>query len=331
MQMSTEMQEATSGGEGMAGQEASLPAVLVCAADERYAMPLGVMLESVFAHASPACRIDVYIIDCGLRELTRAQIDSQTRSNLHLHWRPSVRSPELGEPLWGHVSGATYERLIIERYLPERIRRALWLDCDLLILDDVTALFRVPLQGRTLLAVRDPFIARVSSRFGVRDWRKFGLAPHDPYFNAGVMLVDLERWRRTAVATRATDYLREHGRKVYFNEQEALNAVIGKDWAPLDDRWNVSANPFHARRQHPGGGSPAIVHFAGRVKPWQVPDLGEMQECYFNQLDRTPWRGIRPQPTVRNRLLSWYVKSRLRHLTYWLENQHLWLSHLWGS
>ncbi len=95
------------------------PVVVICAADELYAMPLGVMLESLSSHANPARQIDVYIIDCGLTGSARSRINTQARLNLHVHWRPSTRSPDIGDPLWGHVSGATYERLLIEKYLPE--------------------------------------------------------------------------------------------------------------------------------------------------------------------------------------------------------------------
>jgi len=99
----------------------------VCAADDRYAMPLGVMLESLSSHANPLRRIDVNIIDCGISDSARMRINEQVRPNLHIHWRPSTRSPDIGDPSWGHVSGATYERLLIGEYLPDDTTVALWL------------------------------------------------------------------------------------------------------------------------------------------------------------------------------------------------------------
>jgi lipopolysaccharide biosynthesis glycosyltransferase len=157
-----------------------------------------------------------------------------------------------------------------------------------------------------------------------------GLAGNQPYFNAGVMLIDMANWRANAIAERALQHLRRYGKRVFFRDQEALNAVIGSNWDPLEDRWNVSANPFHAKQQHLGNHKPAIIHFAGRIKPWNLPDLGAAQDLYFQQLDMTVWRGIRPERTARKRLLSWYAGSRLRTLTYPLENQHLRLIHYLG-
>lgn len=325
-----EIPGSTSNSEHPAIPATTIPIVVICAADELYAIPLGVMLDSLSAHANPARRIDVYIIDCGLSESSRRRINTQLRSNLHFHWRSSARPTDIGDPHWGHVSGATYERLLIDKYLPGETTYALWLDCDLLVLDDITDLFQAPPDGHTLQAVRDPFVPRVSSPFGVHNWQELGLARNSPYFNAGVMLIDMVRWRASEVASRSVQHIRRFEKNVYFNDQEALNAVIGDDWIALDDRWNFSANRFHAKLQNQERGKPAIIHFAGRIKPWNVPDLGEEQDLYFLHLDNTSWRGTRPPRNSRNRLLSWYLNSHFRYLTYWLENQHLRLRHFFG-
>jgi lipopolysaccharide biosynthesis glycosyltransferase len=302
---------------------------VICAADERYALPLGVMLESLLASTPCGNLPALHIVDCGLSADSRERIEAVAHGRARLVWQPSRRFAQLSDPPWGHVSGATYERLLIEDYLPAKAARALWLDCDLLLLDDATPLLEMDPGGAVLCAVRDPLVPRVSAPFGVHDWRRLNLAPETPYFNAGVMLIDLDRWRAMEVARRSLDYLETYGRAVWFNEQEALNAVIGNGWARLDDRWNLSANPVHARRQHPSG-DPAILHYAGRVKPWAVAGLGGIQDRYFRHLDNTPWRGIRPQRKPGSRLLAWYLGSNLRRMTYWLENQHMRLRHYWG-
>ena len=302
----------------------------ICAADEAYALPLAVMLESLLGNAGRETALELYVVDCGLREESRSLIDSSVADRARVHWQVSVRSPELSRPRWGHVTGATYERLLLDRYLPANVERVVWLDADVLVLDDIAPLLKPDPRGLPVSAVRDPFVPLVASAFGVRHWRRLGLERDAPYFNAGVMVVDMDRWRALDVAGRSLAYLHRHGRSVYFNEQEAMNAVLGGAWAPLDDRWNVSANPFHARLQRPGGAGPAILHFAGRIKPWQVPGLGASQDLYFRYLDNTPWRGFRPASTWANRLLSWYLGSRLRRRTWWLENQQLRLRHFWG-
>lgn len=299
------------------------PIVVVCAADSAYAVPMAVMLQSLATHADPARKIDVYIIARGLSTPLRERIGKQARPSLRIHWQDSIASTAIGEPPWGHVSIASYDRLLIPGYLPDAVTRVLWLDCDLLVLDDVSRLFDQAPTGEILRAVRDPLVRCLGSPYGVRHWKALGLARDLPYFNAGVMLIDMVRWRAAGVTERALGYLQRFGKDVFFHDQEALNAVVGRDWKLLEDRWNFSVNPFHARRQDRGQGQPAIIHFAGRIKPWSLPELGATQDLYFQYLDQTSWRGTRPARTAGSRLLSWYAQSRLRHISYPLENYYL--------
>lgn len=307
------------------------PAVFViCAADEPYAPALAVMVESLACHAGPGSAFEVHIVDCGLSDESRAAISLQARSNVSISWRQPSTSEKTPEISWGHVSKATFQRLLIGEWVRPDVESVLWLDCDLLVLDDVARVYDVDVGDGVLAAVRDPFVRQVSSHFGVRQWRALGFGRDDPYFNAGVMRIDMQRWRSANVGELALDYLSRFGSRVYFNEQEALNAVLRGRWRRLEDRWNVSVNPFHARRQRYGDRGPAIVHFCGRVKPWAVPDLGGVHDQWFEYLDRTAWRDTRPPGSLKNRIISWYVGSRLRFLTYGLENQHLKLQHVQG-
>lgn len=307
------------------------PAVFViCAADEQYAPALAVMMESLACHVGPGSAIEIHIVDCGLSEDSRAAISLLARSNVSISWRQPAATGKALEISWGHVSKATFQRLLIGEWVPAHARSVLWLDCDLMVLDDVARLVDVETGDGVLAAVRDPFVRQVSSHFGVRNWSALGFQYDDPYFNAGVMRIDMQKWRSANVGQRALDYLSRFGSRVYFNEQEALNAVLRGRWRRLEDRWNVSVNPFHSRGQRYGGRGPAIVHFCGRVKPWALPDLGGFQDQWFEYLDRTAWRNTRPAAGLKNRIISWYVGSRLRFLTYGLENQYLKLQHVQG-
>ena len=94
------------------------------------------------------------------------------------------------------MTSTTYHRLLLPRLVPREVTRAIWLDCDLLVTTDLVRLWETDLGGCHLLAVRDPVVPLVSSRYGIRRWRELGIAPDAPYFNAGVMLLDVDRWRR---------------------------------------------------------------------------------------------------------------------------------------
>jgi lipopolysaccharide biosynthesis glycosyltransferase len=158
------------------------------------------------------------------------------------------------------------------------------LDADILVLDDLTALQKVELNGAAVGAVLD----RVDSRIKAGDtlWTSQLPCVAD-YFNAGVLLIDLERWREDRISERAFDYLSQHPRSP-CSDQDALNVACNGAWKQLDSRWNFQ-NDYKTQiilgsanvRQ------PAIVHFNGRLKPWQIGVLDPNTRVYDEIRGRT--------------------------------------------
>ena len=303
------------------------PVIIACSADKAYALPLAVMLQSLTVNADPNRRIVVYIVDNDIGAANKHRIAQAIKNRLKLHWvKPDGLLPRI-EPEWGRVSPATYDKLFLDRFLPKGTNKALWLDSDMLILDDIGKLFDTAMDGNILMAVRDPLIRDVSSVFGIQNWRKQGVTASEPYFNAGVLLIDLSAWRNDNIAERTLSYLMEFGKKVFFHDQEGLNAVLVGRWKCLEDRWNSSANSQHARRQEIEPGSTAILHFSGTLKPWAQVGLGEPQILYFHYVDKTAWINTRPHSNFRNKWIAWYIQSSIRSWLYPLENMRLWMLH----
>ena len=104
--------------------------------------------------------------------------------------------------------------LLLGELLPDDVERVLFLDADLLVLDDPTGLLEVDLGGRALAAAVDGAIALCSGPRGVRAWREQGIPAFAPYFNAGVMAISLRDWReRDGRRPRALRYLSTAGRR----------------------------------------------------------------------------------------------------------------------
>lgn len=153
--------------------------------------------------------LKVYLVDSGLDHETRARIVASLTERGTPHWIALERSGFVNLPLWGRMTIATYDKLTIGRWLPESERRVLWLDCDLLVIADLVRLWETPLRGNGVLATQDLFVPTVGARFGVACHRELGISRDAEYFNAGIMLIDLARWRSENVAARALAYLRQ--------------------------------------------------------------------------------------------------------------------------
>jgi lipopolysaccharide biosynthesis glycosyltransferase len=299
--------------------------IVACACDRRYTLPLAVMLNSAGTQAAPGVGIHAYCLDDGVPDVDKRRVAASLAGNVHLTWRRSVSALE-GLPTWGRMPLTTYQKLVLDEWLPAGLPRVLWLDCDLLILEDLSPLWRCDMGDAAVMAVQDERVPRVSSRFGVGAWRELGLAPDAKYFNAGVLVIDLERSRRREVGSRCLDYLRAYQDRVYFWDQEAMNAVLAGRWGELDRKWNwhPSLNRQTGAReaerglaQGPPEASPrGILHFSGMLKPWSFAGEGGCRDLYRTYQDRTAWAGWRPPRRWYGALPDWYESSRLRHLLY---------------
>ena len=291
--------------------------VLACAADGAYAMPLAAMLHSALTGLRPGATISAHIVDAGLTATDRVRLaDLGERHGAAVHWHEPTETSLAAFPAWGRMTSTTYHRLLLPQLLPKEVTRAIWLDCDLLVTTDLVRLWETDLGGFHLLAVRDAVVPLVSSQYGIRRWRELGLSRTAPYFNAGVMLIDVDRWRQDDIGALAGDYLRQ-APDVIFWDQEGLNAVLPGRWGALDPRWNRMPNADRRGGTGRAYAAPWIVHFSGTLKPWLLPEPSSgARSLFYRHLDETPWAGWRPGWAPASIALGWYESSSLRDVLY---------------
>lgn len=311
----------------MSSQE---PVNVACAANLAYAIPLTVMLRSAVDSLSPDRNLVAWVVDDGLGPSIRRRVEESLPSRARIEWLAPAQSNLDGLPLWGRMPVATYHKLTIAEVLPADLGKAIWLDCDMLVLADLAELWSMPMDGLSLLAVRDALVQTVSSRLGINRFADVGLDGSSPYFNAGMLVFDPQEWRNSRVAASTVEYLKKFHSRVFFWDQEALNAVLAGRWKEIDEKWNWSAtlgrlaSTFNNKHRD---GEHRIVHFSGNIKPWVVRERTHFDSRYFEVLDKTSWRGWRPRPTVTRSVLGWYGSSRVRRLIYPAE--HVGLRLLW--
>ena len=306
--------------------------VVACAADAGYAMPLAAMLCSAASALDPRRSLTAFVVDDGLGPENRARVGASLPDGVRIRWVAGDRDAVAGLSTWGRMPRTTFQRLLVPDLLPPEVRRAVWLDCDVIVLADLGRLWDEDLGAHHLLAAQDMGVPLVSSHLGVPGYAALGIPADAKYFNAGVMVMDLERWRREDVAGRVARYLAGRGSAALFWDQEGLNAVLHDGWGEVDVRWNVNASLarggfYHPRHLGPDAQravaeDPWIVHFCGNLKPWRMHDTGDpARRRWFEQLDGTVWAGWRPAATPARRLAAAYETSRLRRVVHPMESR----------
>ena len=275
--------------------------VLFCA-EPKFFQPLAVAATSVIANA-PGATLDFHVMTCdrdtAAEDKLRQCFAGHAKATLSIH---HVDPGRVGDFFVDqHITKETYLRLLAPDVLPRDIERIIYLDCDLIVLDDLRDLWRHDLGGRTLAAAPD--YPRIASVISPERFDLLGMPAGSTYVNAGVLVMDLIRWRREDVTRRLADYIARMGARLALHDQDAINAVLCDDISLLDCRWNVQTKLYLCRRASwpqdhaatlTARRDPAILHFTGPQKPWLFRSRTPRKRDYLRYQRLTPWRDATP-------------------------------------
>jgi len=137
------------------------------------------------------------------------------------------------------INTSTYLRLFISDIVPDTCQKVIYLDSELQVEASISELWQTNLDGHPLAAVQSYGTPTVSFPLGLTKHEELGYPSDTPYFNSGVLVLNLDRWRKERISDQVVAYLREFRKHVQMVDQEGLNAILAKDWKPLDLKWNV--------------------------------------------------------------------------------------------
>lgn len=287
--------------------------IIVCTTDDNYLRHCAAMLRTFRDH-NPEQDISVYIVHGELDPVARAGFVAYLGEFLPSFSMLQVDPTLLeGFPVFGHISIATYFRLLFPAALPHAIRKVLFLDADMVITDSLRPLWNVALGDAPVAAVHD--------HSQVFHCGRMGIPLEMGYFNAGVLLINLEQWRQTEVMTEGLAFARDNPEKIVNWDQDVLNHLFRGRWLHLPERWNACPHLWGLNKsvdasdealsasEREARDTPAIIHFAGGgglVKPWSYHSIHPMRHLYREAIGRTPWASTplesQPQPTWKQRL-----------------------------
>jgi len=188
---------------------------------------------------------------------------------------------------------AIYYRLVVPDLLA--LDRFIYLDIDMLCDVDLSELAGIDMSDSPAAMVPEAPLAMAVDRFVAK---QLGESPVEPYFNAGIILVNAAEWRRQTVAKQTLKYIATHHPE--FHDQAALNYVLHRKVLPLDARFNCIANMrknWPALRQKLGQ-TGRLIHFVDFPKPWDF--LGEFVHPQYRL-----WRRVLDKTAMKN-FRSWH-------------------------
>lgn len=192
-----------------------------------------------------------------------------------------------------HISSASYYRLLAPEILPNELSKILYLDSDLIVNGSILELYNYDISNYIIAAYGNKVIT-TKKRLELNS---------NYYFNAGVMLINLENWRNMNIGKKSLELIRNRPDIIKLWDQDALNKVIDGQFLILDKKWNSLVDLYEGNSQ--ADDQSIVIHFTGSLKPWQIWCISPAKELYWSYLKKSPWSNSVPEiPKNFKQLLS---------------------------
>lgn len=268
------------------------PIAIVCVCDNHYSILLAALIKSIESNHHTAEKLDFFIVEDGITTKNKNRITNSLSSDKTvIHWLPMAQCLPDNAKLPIDKSSLplnVYVRLFIPFFIPETTKRVIYLDVDMIMLEDVSKLWNADLSNHIVAAVQDQFIQIVSRWGGITNYQQFGIPADNKYFNSGLMVIDIEKWKQADITDKVLKCIIDNKKDVLsFYDQYGLNAVLAFEWMPLDPLWNRFAYSEEK--------SPFLIHFTGRKPIYKSYEFSEdYRKVFYHYLSMTGWKNFKP-------------------------------------
>ncbi len=259
---------------------------IMYATDENYVEIAGVSIESLLDNNRDVDDIVIYLVEDSITELSREKlrktVEKYNREIVFIS-KPDIRKLTGTDLLTLRWSDSAFSRLyldIVFRDYPS-VEKILYLDCDTLIVDGLKQLWNTD--------ITDCLGAAVFECMGNMHKKIVGAKNSDNYFNSGVMLLNVDKWRNDNISQRCSEYIKARKGKIEYVDQGVINGTVVRELKAVESprynltalSWDFSYDEMQVYRKPDHGYSriqweeaksnPAIIHFTTSflsIRPW---------------------------------------------------------------
>ena len=235
--------------------------------DDNYIPFLDVAIASLIDNASKEYKYNIVVLNTGLKKGNMEKIRKNEREGVAIKFFDiSDRLKDVLSRFKNvyHFSIATYYRLFIASLFPQ-YDKIIYLDCDLVVLGDISKLYNIDLGNNILAGVPDQFVNGTSD-FRTYTREAIGIEP-EYYINAGVLVINLKEFRKNNIEEKFVSLVTDYDFDLLDPDQAYLNYLCRGKILALDNGWNKEPMQIECE------GEKNIVHYALYKKPWQYDDV----------------------------------------------------------
>lgn len=303
---------------------------VIFSSDDNYAPYMGTAIYSLVDCNRDFEHIVIYIIDNDIKVDNRVKLNDMVKDikNVELIWIPFMEyRDKLKLNMMWNISVSAYARLFIAEMIPITVSRIIYMDCDMIVCNSLRELWKTDLSGKIVGVVQDTV--------GNKPKEELGLSVTEKYFNSGLLLIDLDAWRKDEIGRKCFELLEEYGGKVCHHDQGVLNKILNNKKYILPMKYNTitihyifnmrqirkyyneTAEFYLSEEIENAKKNPVILHFTPSFtsRPWVKGCKHPLKKKFWEALEKTPWLEMKCQ---KNKT-KWYVRIiewRYRVLPY---------------
>lgn len=237
------------------------------ACDDAFVKFTIVSLTSLLENASKDFFYDVHVLITNVSDEMREKTKALECDNVKISFNDTSAYLDLMKsklPLRDYYSKTTYYRFFIAEMFPA-YDKAIYIDSDTIVLGDVSELYSHDLGDNLVGACHEQAMVQVDG-YGTYVEKVVGV-DRNSFFNAGIMLINCEQFRKCKVLERFIDLLQIYN-FVVTQDEDYLNVICKDRVLWLDQRWNTEMFgeiPYPVEEFK-------IIHYIMVSKPWHYAD-----------------------------------------------------------
>ena len=244
------------------------------ACDANYIPHLTVALTSIMANCDKSYTYRFYVLESGLDISYKAGLDECLVGDSKIEFvdvQKSLTKLKGKISLRDYYTLATYYRLFIPILFPE-LDKVLYLDSDIVVLDDISKLYNINLGENLVGACRDEVL---SFNAAFRQYADITVGVHHmKYFNAGILLMNLDQFRKQDLFNKFINLMKERQFPV-AQDQDYLNILCANQVKRIPLAWNKTP----VKQYYFNDKTVKIAHYKMAHKPWHYK--GVLYEEHF--------------------------------------------------
>lgn len=255
--------------------------------DENYNQQAYVSINSILKHSN--MNLSIYIVheDPKSFEVYEKMLrKNRNVENIDLYKFkiPNLKFPNLKN---NHVSLATYYRMFIEDYIPKHVNYLLYVDPDVICLndpkDDISKVLNELSKSKKIISARE-----LGNKNSAPEIYKRLNLKGSGYFNAGVIFINYKEWISNNMKDKLIDLMISNYENIFLWDQDVLNLYFDGNFNRIDKTLNYNFTKKFNDKSYIDSRSQSVLflHYSGKTKPWSFKGVNLYSSRHYQELYR---------------------------------------------